>query len=138
MNVSGYCCLRICGDRLDFAEINSNVRLQPTHVNRKGESNNCKYGYNKYVEDGWFYELEFTDIQNVNDVIHDFTNDLISYKEYLQEICKKNYVRLWCDIYSDYAQVSISFSSETLKRVSELGIGFDIQVYSHGDIEPEE
>ncbi len=138
MNISGYLCLRINGSKLDFDDINNNIKLQPTQVHHKGdtiESKYSRYGKKTHIEDGWLYEVEFGATQNLNDVLNEFISTLSNCKDYLKIIYKEYYVRLWCDIYSDFAQFSIVLTPDTIKKIADVGIGFDIQMYSHGRLE---
>jgi hypothetical protein len=124
------------GENLDFKEMKNNFKFEPTYLHLKGEPINSKYKYGskEYEEDSWLYEVEFNETQNINDVMFDFINIVIEHKDYLKKLSEKNYVRLWCDIYSDYAQLGFSFFPETCQRINELGIGIDIQIYSEGKV----
>lgn len=135
MGVSGFICLRIMADELDFQELEANIDLNPTDVYRKGENTNSRYGNKTYEQDGWFFELEFKDSDSFDAVLNEFSTKLIAYKDYLQDLYRKAYVRLWCDIYSDNAQMGFEISPGTLSTICRLGIGFDISFYSHGDAE---
>lgn len=135
MGVSGFICLRIMADELDFKGLETNIDLHPTDVYRKGENTNSKYGNETYEQDGWFYECEFDDSNRMDTVLNEFSSELEKYKDYLQDLYKKAYVRLWCDIYSDNAQMGFEISPGTLSTICSLGIGFYISFYSHGDAE---
>lgn len=135
MGVSGFICLRIMADELDFQELESNIDLHPINIHRNGENTNSRFGNETYEQDGWFFELEFKDTDSFDDVLNEFSTKLVGYKDYLQDLYKKAYVRLWCDIYSDNAQMGFEISPGTLSAICSLGIGFDISFYSHGDAE---
>lgn len=134
MGLSGYLCLRINGNKLNFDDINSGMKLQPTQVYHKGDIISSKYGNKVHTEEGWFYEVGFDGSQNLNDVVNEFVSTLSNCKSYLKVIYNDYYVRLWCDIYSDFAQLSMIFTPDTIQKIADLGIGFDIQLYSHGEL----
>lgn len=135
MGVSGFICLIIMADELDFKELETNIDLHPTNIHRKGENTNSRFGNETYDQDGWFFEVEFKDSHSIDTVLNEFSSRLVRYKDYLQDLYRKAYVRLWCDIYSDNAQMGFEISPEALAIISSLGIGFDISFFSHGDVE---
>lgn len=134
MGIYGYISLRITSEKLDFDDINKNIDLVPTTLFKKGETRDSKYGRRTYSEDGWLYEVKFDDNENIDIILSQFVSSIRGYKDYLQSIYNDYYVRLWCDIYSDSAQMGIEISPNTILKICTLGIGMDIQVYSHGDV----
>jgi len=132
--VSSFCCLIVNNDNLDFAEIEKNIKLKPTDIYHKGEVKDSKYDKSEHSEDGWVYEVSFED-DKLGTTLDSFISDLLMFKEYIRQMSNKYHVRLWFDIYSDYAQINIALSPSVVQKISELGIGIDIQVYSHGDLE---
>lgn len=135
MGVSGFIWLRIIADELDFQELGVKIDLHPTNTFRKGENTNSRFGNETFEQDGWFFELEFKDADSFDAVLNEFSTKLVGYKDYLQDLYKKAYVRLWCDLYSDNAQMGFEISPETLSIICSLGIGFDISFFAHGDVE---
>ncbi len=133
--MSNFCSLIINGDKLDFEDIEKNIKLNPTDIYHKGGLKDKKYNNDVYSEDGWVYEVTFGDNDKVDDILSGFVSDVLIFKDYISSICHKYHVRLWCDIYSDYAQINILLSPSVLQKISDLGIGIDFQVYSHGDLE---
>lgn len=136
MSISGYITLRIEGNPLDFDYIDNCIKLQPTIVYRKGDLIPNKYGAETKVQknDRWLYELKFDDSQDFNNVLNGFVSKLCIYRDYIKTLYKKQYVRLWCDLYTELGQFAILLAPETIQEIADLGIGCDIQIYSDGEV----
>lgn len=127
MVITGYCCLTIYGETLDFEDIKRNLDFEPTDVYHRGES----HDRGTYPEDSWGYEVALDSKRDVDEIIYEFISFVLNYKDYICYLRTKNNVRLWCDIYADNAQSKIFFSPKTIDIISKLGIGIDIEMYLH-------
>ena len=127
MKITGYCCLTVYDEALDFEDIKKNLDFEPTDITYKGESN--KIGTSP--GDVWAYDVAFEEEDDIDEEINKFVSFIMKYKYYICHLSKTNNVRLWCDIYAYNAQSKIFFSPKTIDTISKLGIGFDIEIYLH-------
>lgn len=131
--MTGFVTFEISGDKLDFDDIRNNINIQPTSIYKKGDTSNT-YDFVVQSTDRWIYEVELGESQNLNDVLISFVTTLSNERNYFEEMCRVNSTRLWCDIYSDFAQFGFLLNYETMSKLSQLGLNIEFHFYSHGDI----
>ncbi|MBW8381079.1 MAG: DUF4279 domain-containing protein [Youngiibacter sp.] len=134
MSYSGYICLKISGDDIDFQSIEDSLGVHATEFQKAGEETVSKYGTHTYKSDSWLYEIEYDEIVSISKSIHDFMTRFKDSGESIKKIHNANDIILWRDLYSDYFQIGFSIEPTLMKWLAGLGVQLDIQIYLHGRV----
>ncbi|WP_249899683.1 DUF4279 domain-containing protein [Paenibacillus sp. PK3_47] len=139
--MNGNFTLSIYDDTLDFAEISRLLHTSPSSVTRKGEVL-AKRTNLTAPSDSWHLQTSFGEDDESHES-HDPEASLLlllhklrtcsEQIEYLQR--KYKTVRLNAYLRSDFAQMGLDLSVETVQMISRLGLGLGIHILSYGGVE---
>ena len=133
MSIIGSFSLKILNNELNFEQISSNLKLQATDIFRKGETFGNKPRTTE--NDVWYYEVEFEEYQNPNDVLEKLLSILKPSSDYLKELSKSVDVRIRCVLSSDFAQIYTLFSEKVIQEMAILNVKFELSILSFGEVE---
>lgn len=133
MNIYGSVALGIMAEKLDFKDITKKVGIKPTTIFKKGE----KYGIISRPSevDSWVYEVEFNENEEPNLAIQKLLTHLYMSKENIRILSEQFDIAIICNITSGSDQIYTLFSSDTIKKISELNVSLEMSILSIGDIE---
>ena len=128
--INDFHCSIIVRTNRSLLDITKELKAKPTQFNRKGEK------LSKYIDpletNVWIFEHIYRDYSSINDALESFFSEYSNLCEtiktsiYKDEMCIRLYVQ------SDYAQIVYVISTETLRKVSSLGISVEFSVFSWG------
>jgi len=128
MSVYGSVVFGIKADMLDFSDITKKIGINPTTIYKKGETYNIISRPSEL--DSWIYEIEFNDNEDPNLIVQKMLTHMRTSKENIREISKKSNVAIVCNITSSSDQIYISFSADTIKKVSEFNVSLEMSILS--------
>jgi len=131
MRETGSCTIAIYGDELDFCEIEEKFSIKATRKIKKGEISSKVIG--PTPQDAYIVERKFDKLVLIDKVI----SEMLSQMEKIQlvrELSQKYSLKCRCFVQSDFAQVCIDFSPETLAQLSQRGIKLEIAILSWGGV----
>jgi len=130
----GNCGLIIRGHKLNFDEIENNLKINPSRAVKKGEVISKVVGESEY--DLWVYEMKMDDTKKIDQILRDLLSIISPRKAYIQSIAKYADVRIKCYVQSDDAQIYFELSPNAINELASLGIRLEISILSWGGVAP--
>lgn len=133
MLVSGSCRIIIRGqDELDFNFISKNL-INPTRVVKKGQIVNESAG--EVNNDVWIYEVKFVRDGDINNTLEELLTTLLPNKSIIRDLCNSSDICIRCYMQSELAQIGVNFQPNVISMLSELGVRFELSIFSWGEVE---
>lgn len=126
--------LHIAADQLDEQTINKTLGIAPTLFYRKGEQRLHKGKMITYTESCWVLEQEVSDKEDFSVAVEQFLNRFAGKEEPVHRLLAGSDATLWLTLYVEAPQQNVHFSSQTLQRVSRMGIALDISMMSLAEL----
>ncbi|WP_132013697.1 DUF4279 domain-containing protein [Hydrogenispora ethanolica] len=133
MTYTGSCSLIIRGTKLEFDEIKTELNIIPSKVVRRGETISKIIPKSEY--DIWIYEVKFRDNEEVNETLEPLLSNLLSSKQFLQNLSSSFDVVLKCYVQSDLAQINFEFSPKVISYLAEIKLRLEVSIFSWGGVE---
>lgn len=124
--------LRISGHGVDFAELQRELALTPTHAVREG--NPVRPGSEaRALKDVCVYDLVRKSDRSIREELSVAERTLGSKSEVLKRLAQRHEVTLWCSYQTNLAQSGFELEPSAIAFLNELGITFTISILSWGE-----
>lgn len=133
MKSKGRIVFLIRDKELDFKNISTCLKIEPTKITTKGQfvtsSRIAKF-------DVWRYEKIYMDINNISMVLEELIDELLKKQKYIITLLSQyDYVGITCYVVSELGQIGISLTEAVIKKLNALGIGVNFDIISYGEVE---
>lgn len=130
---SGICSLIIRGNKIDFGEIDINLKVKPTKIIKRGDVLSKTIGPSQY--DIWIYEIKHDESGDPNKTLKNLLSIFKPSGDFLRMTSKSIDVSVKCFVQSDLAQIGFEFSPEVIRDLADIGIKFELSILSWGGVE---
>lgn len=118
--------LRIFGENLDFDEIETNLRVAPTHTHRKGEQKGSRSA--PFPHDMWSYTPAIDNKRELAEHIDTLWSTIKHAKEYLRNLKKVASVDVFLSYDSNIDMAGVEVPHTCLEMFTELEIPFGVSI----------
>ncbi|WNS45872.1 DUF4279 domain-containing protein [Paenibacillus sp. MMS20-IR301] len=120
---------------LDFDDINRKLEIGPTLIQKNGTAIR-EGGKTKAPLDSWRFEITITEETKSEEVIKLLLDSLTPNAKGINELMDTYMdVGIECYLRSEYGQMGLQLSTETIKKIAFLGVRLDIHILSFGGVE---